>query len=176
MTSPLPNQSSETVQFFDMNVNRKITLSRVAVVNLLLCRTYYTVEKADVPICGTMNFAKLQGDVCNVVEIVPNLQPLQVETFDQISSTEDEARLDIKANGFFDLKFSRTFFNVKIFNPFAISKTSSRSIQTPRILSAHSSLRLQEEQDILHRKLSQYLRSSSATKLPRHLLMSQNLS
>ena len=67
-------------------------------------------------------FAKLLGDVCNDVEIEPKLQPLEGETFDNKStSTEDEARLDIKANGLFDSRFCRTFFDVKIFNPFANS-------------------------------------------------------
>ena len=56
------------------------------------------------------------------VEIEPKLQPLEGETFDNKStSTEDEARLNIKANGLFDSRFCRTFFDVKIFNPFANS-------------------------------------------------------
>ena len=105
-----------------MDGNLKISLFRV---NLLLCLTLYTVQKADIPICGTMKFAtfaKLLGDVCNDVEIEPKLQPLEGETFDNKStSTEDEARLDIKANGLFDSRFYRTFFDVKIFNPFTNS-------------------------------------------------------
>ena len=52
-------------------------------------------------------FAKLLGDVCNDVEIEPKLQPLEGEIFDNKStSTEDEARLDIKANRLF---YSKTF-------------------------------------------------------------------
>ena len=44
-------------------------------------------------------FAKLLGDICNDVEIEPKLQLLEGETFDNKStSTEDEARLGIKAN------------------------------------------------------------------------------
>ena len=67
-------------------------------------------------------FAKLLGDVCNDVEIEPKFQPLEGETFDNKStSTQDEARLDIKANGLFDSRFCRIFFDVKIFNPFANS-------------------------------------------------------
>ena len=68
-------------------------------------------------------FAALLGDVCNDVEIEPKIQPLEGETFDNKSttSTEDEARLDIKANGLFDSRFFRTFFDVKVFNPFANS-------------------------------------------------------
>ena len=67
-------------------------------------------------------FARLLGDVCNDVEIEPKLPPLEGETFDNKStSTDDDARLDIKANGLFDSRFGRTFFDVKIFNPFANS-------------------------------------------------------
>ena len=65
-------------------------------------------------------FAQLLGDVCNDVQIGPKLQPLEGWTFDNKStSTEDEARLDIKANGLFDSRFCRTFF--EIFNLFANS-------------------------------------------------------
>ena len=65
-------------------------------------------------------FTKLLGDVCNDVEIEPKLLQLEGETFDSKStSTEDRARLDIKANGRLDSRFCRTFFNVKSFNPFA---------------------------------------------------------
>ena len=139
--------------------------------------------------------AKLIGDVCNDVEIEPKLQPLEGETFDKSTSTDDEARLDIKANGLFDSRFCRTFFDVKIFNPFAYScpkqiqeaykhhekkhmkpcfkkRKYEKRIKYRRVLSAFSSLRLQEEPDRPHRKSSQDLRSSSATNLPSHTLMS----
>ena len=45
-------------------------------------------------------FAKLMDEVCHDVELEPKLQPLEGETFDnKTTTTEDEARLDIKANG-----------------------------------------------------------------------------
>ena len=67
-------------------------------------------------------FTKLLGVVFNDVEIEPQLQPLEGETFDNKStSTEDEARVDIKANGLFDSSICRTYFDVGIFNPFANS-------------------------------------------------------
>ena len=57
-------------------------------------------------------------EFCYDVEIEPKLQPLEGETFvDETTTTEDEARIDIKANGLWDSRFRRTFFNVKIFNP-----------------------------------------------------------
>ena len=62
------------------------------------------------------------NEVCNDVEIEPHLQSLQGESFDnKTTSTEDDARLDIKANGLWGSRFCRTFFDVKIFNPHAKS-------------------------------------------------------
>ena len=65
-------------------------------------------------------FAAIMKEVCSDVEIEPKLQPLEGESFvHRTTSTEDEARLDIKANGLWDSRFCRTFFEVKIFNPLA---------------------------------------------------------
>ena len=63
-------------------------------------------------------FATLLDEVCHDVEIEPKLQSLEGESFhNKTTTTEDDARLDIKANGFWGGRFSRTFFDVKIFNP-----------------------------------------------------------
>ena len=65
------------------------------------------------------------NEVCHDVEIEPKPQPLQGESFvNNSTTTEDEARLDIKANGLWGSRFSRVFFYVKIFNPHA--KTSRK--------------------------------------------------
>ena len=67
-------------------------------------------------------FAKIMKDVCFDVEVEPKLQRLEGESFDYKSvCTEDEARLDIRANELWDSRFSRTYFDVKIFNPLAKS-------------------------------------------------------
>ena len=67
-------------------------------------------------------FAELMNEVCYDVEIEPHLQSLQGESFDhRTTTTEDEARLDIKANGLWETRFSKTYFDVKIFNPLAKS-------------------------------------------------------
>ena len=67
-------------------------------------------------------FANVMKDVCYDVEIEPRLQPLEGESFDhKTTTTEDEARLDIKANGLWESRFCRTFFDVKVFNPLARS-------------------------------------------------------
>ena len=50
----------------------------------------------------------------------PNLQPFQREGFvNNSTTTEDEARHEIKANSFWGSRFSRAFFDVKNFNPHA---------------------------------------------------------
>ena len=77
-------------------------------------RTYDTT-KLDV-------FANLMDDVCHDVQIEPKLQSLDGEIFSSNSTTtDDDAGLDIKANGLWGSRFNRTFFDVKIFNPHAKS-------------------------------------------------------
>ena len=67
-------------------------------------------------------FAEIMKDVCFDVELEPKLQPLEGESFaNRTTTTEDDARLDIKANGLWESRFSRTFFDVKVFNPHARS-------------------------------------------------------
>ena len=73
------------------------------------------------------SFANLINEVCDDVEVEPCLQTLQGETFAKRSTTtDDNTRLDIKANSFFDSRSSRTFFDVIVFNTYA--KSCKRSI------------------------------------------------
>ena len=68
------------------------------------------------------------SEFCFDVEIEPKLQPLQGERFVNSSTTTDEdARLDVKANGLWGSRLSRIFFDVKVFNPHA--KTSRRLLK-----------------------------------------------
>ena len=101
------------------------------------CRGNFNVAHAlNCPKCGYSHirhndirdsFANRLNEVCNDVEVEPCLQALQRETFaNRTSSIDDDAELDIKANGFFDSGFSRTFFDVKVFNSYA--KGCPRSI------------------------------------------------
>ena len=63
-------------------------------------------------------FATLLDEVCHDVEIEPKLQSLEGESFhNKTTATEDDARIDIKANGLWGDGFSRTFFDGKTFNP-----------------------------------------------------------
>ena len=65
--------------------------------------------------CDT--FATLVDEVCHDVEVEPKLHPLKGESsHNKTNTTEDDARLDIKANGLWGGEFSRTFFDVKFFN------------------------------------------------------------
>ena len=62
----------------------------------------------------------LANDVCDDVKIEPCLHTLQGEFFPNRSTNTDvDARLDIKANGLFDLRFNRAFFVVKMINPYS---------------------------------------------------------
>ena len=63
-------------------------------------------------------FANLMSEFCYDVEIEPKLQSLQGESFVNNSTTTDEdSRLDVKAIGLWRSRFSRTFFDFKVFNP-----------------------------------------------------------
>ena len=77
-------------------------------------------------------FAFVMKEVCYDVEIEPKLQPLEGESFvHKTTTTEDEARLDVKANGLWDSRFCRTFFDVKIFNPLEhVPKMSTKLINS----------------------------------------------
>ena len=73
-------------------------------------------------------FANLMDDVCHDAQIEPTLQCHDREIFSSNSTTtDDDARLDIKANGLWGSNFNRTFFEVKIFNPH--SKSCPKTIK-----------------------------------------------
>ena len=66
------------------------------------------------------SFANLLSDVCHDVEIEPHFQPLHGETFVlKSTTTDDDERIDIKANGLWESRFNKTYFDVKIFNQLA---------------------------------------------------------
>ena len=70
--------------------------------------------------------ANLLIEVCNDVCIEPDLQPITGETLaGATSNAQDGARLDIAANGFWGGRFERTYFDVRIFNPYAPSHRQS---------------------------------------------------
>ena len=62
-------------------------------------------------------YATLLDEVYHDVEIEPKLQSLESESFhNKTTTTEDDARLDIKAIGLWGGRFSRTFFDKKKFS------------------------------------------------------------
>ena len=73
--------------------------------------------------------SELLSIVCNDVETEPKLQPLTGERFKKkCANTEDEARLDVSARGFWR-RGSKAFVDVRIFNP--LTKTSlSKPLKT----------------------------------------------
>ena len=61
--------------------------------------------------------AEMMSEVCHNVCIEPPLQPLSCESFTHASATtEDEARLDISAQGFWGNQYQMAFFDVRVFN------------------------------------------------------------
>ena len=61
--------------------------------------------------------ANLLSEVYNNVVIEPHLQPLSGETLQyQTANRDDNARLDIAANGFWEGRFERSYFDVRNFN------------------------------------------------------------
>ena len=66
--------------------------------------------------------ANLLTEVCNDVCIEPELLPIDGELFTGTSLySQNGARLDFAANGFWGGRFERAFFDVRVFNPHAPS-------------------------------------------------------
>ena len=70
--------------------------------------------------------ANLMTEVCNGVAVEPLLQPLSGEKFSYVSTiTDNHARSDICAQGFWGNGSQKAFFDVRICNPTAQSYCSS---------------------------------------------------
>ena len=62
--------------------------------------------------------AALMSEVCHNVTIEPTLQPLSGETLNPRSAiTEDDARSDVRAEGFWSCRQQQAYFDVKVFDP-----------------------------------------------------------
>ena len=68
--------------------------------------------------------AELVDDVAFDVRIEPPLQPITGESLPPPANTDDEARLDISARGFWQ-RGAMAFFDVRVFNPFAKTHLNS---------------------------------------------------
>ena len=97
-----------------------------------VCRSSFTVEHALT--CNRRGFsflrhneirdlsAKLLTEVCPNMGIEPGLQSLSRETLAmRTANRQDEARLDIRVQGFLGERLQDAFFDVRVFNPHAPS-------------------------------------------------------
>ena len=83
--------------------------------------------------------ANLLTEICHDVCIEPDLQPITGEVLTCITSnTQDGARLDIAANGFWGGRFERAYFDVRVFNPHA---PSNRQTRMPACYRKHESVK-----------------------------------
>jgi len=65
-------------------------------------------------------------EVCHDVQVEPHLYPLSGEVMRYRSAvTDDNARVDIRASGFWRCLHHHTFFDVRVFNSFAASNRSA---------------------------------------------------
>ena len=88
-------------------------------------------------------------EVCHNVSIEPHLQPITGETFPAMTAnTENGARSDITADGFWGGRFERTLFDVKVFNLYAPSN------HTPTLSSCYRKLK-KREYDLRIRQIEQ---------------------
>ena len=78
--------------------------------------------------------ATLLTEVCSQVCVEPELQPVQHSDEFPLatSNTQDSARLDVAVNGFWGGRSERCFIDVRVFNPFAPSNSSSSLSSTFR--------------------------------------------
>ncbi len=77
--------------------------------------------------------ATLLTEVCNDVQVEPDLQPLTTEELTRRTAiSTDGARLDIAANGFWGGRFERVFIDVRVFNPYAHSNRHTTIAQSYR--------------------------------------------
>ena len=77
--------------------------------------------------------SKLMDEMCHDLEIELLLYLLESGSFDKVTITEDEGRLDITATGLWGLCFTWCFIDGKIFNSLTKKHpTSFRSLQTSR--------------------------------------------
>ncbi len=77
--------------------------------------------------------ASLLTEVCSEVCVEPNLQPVSPDQLNSASAnSQDNARLDISANGVWGSRFQKTYFDVRVFNPLAPSNRNQSQAATFR--------------------------------------------
>ena len=92
----------------------------------LSCRALVTARRLK-------SWWKEVADVLSNVAVEPTLQPLSGERLAHLTSnTEDGARLDVRAQGFWGDRHQSAFFDVRVFNPLAPSNCRSSPTSTYR--------------------------------------------
>ena len=125
--TPLPCDMDGALKTYPVSVSVEylflwITLSLVAVVGFSTLRHN---ELRDLT-------ASLFSEVCTNVAVEPPLQELSGEELSGATANrESGARLDIVADGFWCLSRERTYFDIRVFNPYAISNQQSSLSQPP---------------------------------------------
>ena len=77
--------------------------------------------------------ATLLTEVCNDVQVEPELQEIATETMSgRTANTKDGARLDVAASGFWGGRRERTYIDVRVFNPLAPQTATPASIGVSR--------------------------------------------
>ena len=85
--------------------------------------------------------ASLLSEVCSDVQTEPSLQPVAGERLPPSSNKKDDARLDIRARGFWCNDHPAAFFDVRVFHPNA---ASYRKSPIESVYRRHQSLKKQE--------------------------------
>ena len=110
-----------------------------------VCGKQFTVDHALSCPCGGLPSlrhneirdvtADLLNEVCHNVSTEPELQPLSGELLShRTANTENGARLDVKAQGFWGDRRQYAFFDVRVFNPLA---PSNRRLPLPQCFRSH---------------------------------------
>ena len=78
--------------------------------------------------------ASFLTEVCPNVSTEPRLQPLTGEQLNTAANTEEAARLDVKARGFWCNDGKDAFFDIRVFHPHA---SSYQNTELPRLYRQH---------------------------------------
>ena len=107
-----------------MDGSQRSCLLTAPVASPSLSNMHYHVQKGATHQYDTTELrdftASLLSETCHGVAGEPSLQPITSERFSNATAnTQEGARLDIVADGFWGSSFERAIFDVRVFNPFA---------------------------------------------------------
>ena len=85
--------------------------------------------------------AKMLKETCSNVVTEPRLQTITGECLPRTANQDDEARVDIRANGFWNRSSQEAFFDVRVVHPFA---PSYRNTHVATLLRTHESRKKRE--------------------------------